>query len=107
MVSVYIVTYKNAHDLNQNIASLLATSGGMDLRINIINNHSDFSLNPKYEKSVTVLHNSLRPDFSTGHLARSWNQALIHGFRDLKNPASEIVITFKTMSFSNQDGYPN
>lgn len=91
MISVYIVTYRSPADLNNNIASLLAS--GADVRINVINNHSEFFLEPKHEKTVTVLHNRLRPDFSTGHLARNWNQALLHGFRDLKNPASEMVIT--------------
>lgn len=90
-VSIYIVTYRNPVDLNANIASILAS--GADVRINVINNHSQFFLEPRYEKAVTVLHNSLRPDFSTGHLARNWNQALLHGFKDLKNPASDIVVT--------------
>jgi len=91
MINVYIVTYRNPTDLNRNIASIFKS--GADVKINIINNHSEFFLEPEYENEVNVLHNSLRPDFSTGHLARNWNQALIHGFRDLRNPASEIVVT--------------
>jgi hypothetical protein len=90
-ISIYIVTYRNPVDLNRNIASIL--SSGADVRINIINNHSQFFLEPRYQKTVTVLHNSLRPDFSTGHLSRNWNQALLHGFKDLKNPASDVVVT--------------
>jgi hypothetical protein len=35
----------------------------------------------------------LRPDFSTGHLSRSWNQSIINGFQNLKNPKCDIVIT--------------
>jgi hypothetical protein len=89
--SIYIVTYRNPVDLNRNIASILAS--GADVRINVINNHSQFFLEPEHEKAVTVLHNSLRPDFSTGHLARNWNQALLHGFKDLKTPANDIVVT--------------
>lgn len=91
MISLYIATYRNPGDLNNTIASIRAS--GADVRINVINNHSDFFLEPKHEKAVKVLHNNLRPDFSTGHLARSWNQALLHGFQSLKNPASDIVIT--------------
>jgi hypothetical protein len=90
-VSIYIVTYRNSVDLNRNISSILAS--GADVRINVINNHSQFFLEPRFEKEVTVLHNSLRPDFSTGHLSRNWNQALLHGFKDLKNPANDIVVT--------------
>lgn len=91
MISIYIVTYRSPVDLNNNIGSILES--GADVRINVINNHSEFFLEPKHEKAVTVLHNNLRPDFSTGHLARNWNQALLHGFRDLRDPASDIVVT--------------
>lgn len=90
-ISIYIVTYRNPIDLNNNIASILAS--GVHARIYVINNHSQFSLEPEHKKAVTVLHNRLRPDFSTGHLSRSWNQALLHGFQSLNNPASDIVIT--------------
>ena len=90
-VSIYIVTYRSPVDLNRNISSILAS--GADVRINVINNHSQFFLEPVHEKAVTVLHNNLRPDFSTGHLARNWNQALLHGFKDLKIPANDIVVT--------------
>lgn len=90
-ISLYIVTYRNPIDLNRNIASILAS--GADVRIHVINNHSQFSLDPAHDKAVTVLHNHLRPDFSTGHLAINWNQALLHGFRDLNNPTSDIVVT--------------
>jgi hypothetical protein len=89
-VSIYIVTYRNPVDLNRNISSILAS--GADVRINVINNHSEFFLQPKHEKAVKVLHNSLRPDVSTGHLSRNWNQALLHGFKDLKDPANDIVV---------------
>lgn len=89
-VSVYIVTYQNPIDLNKNIASILAS--GVDARINVINNHSRFFLEPQHEKAVTVLRNVLRPDFSAGHLARNWNEALLHGFKDLNAPANDIVV---------------
>lgn len=91
MISIFIVTYRNPVDLNNNVASIL--NSGADVRINIINNHSEFFLEPEYESRVTVLHNNLRPNFSTGHLARNWNQALLHGFRDLRKPESDIVVT--------------
>jgi hypothetical protein len=91
MVSIYMVTYRNPIYLNKNIASILAS--GADVRINVINNHSEFVLDPRHRDAVTVLHNTVRPDFSTGHLARNWNQALLLGFQDLKNPACDIVIT--------------
>lgn len=91
MINIYIVTYRSPVDLNNNIASILASNA--DVSINVINNHSDFFLEPEHEKVVKIFHNSLRPDFSTGHLSRNWNQALLHGFQNLKNPTSDIVIT--------------
>jgi hypothetical protein len=91
IVSVFIVTYRSPVDLKNNIASILES--GADVTVNVINNHSDFELAPEHKHAVTVLHNQLRPDFSTGHLARNWNQALLLGFRNLKNPASDIVVT--------------
>lgn len=103
-ISVYIVTYRNPPDLNTNIASILAS--GADVRIYVINNHSKFFLEDAHERAVTVLHNQLRPDFSTGHLARNWNQALIHGFKDLKNPASDIVITVQDDVVFKADWFP-
>lgn len=104
MISLYIVTYRNPEDLNGTIASVLAS--GADVRINVINNHSEFFLEPKHEKAVTVLHNTLRPDFSTGHLARNWNQALLHGFRDLTHPASDIVVTVQDDVIFKPDWLP-
>jgi hypothetical protein len=34
----------------------------------------------------------MQPDFGTGHTSRNWNQALIHGFRDLDAPDCDLVI---------------
>jgi hypothetical protein len=105
MISIYIVTYRSRVDLNNNIASILAS--GADVRINVINNHSEFFLEPKHEKAVTVLHNNLRPNFSLGHLARNWNQSLLHGFQDLRNPASDIVITVQDDVIFKSNWLPN
>jgi hypothetical protein len=103
-VVVYIVTYRNPADLNRNIASILAS--GADVGINVINNHSHFFLEPGYANKVTVLHNSLRPDFSTGHLSRNWNQALLHGFKDLMNPANDIVVAVQDDVIFKEDWLP-
>ena len=40
-----------------------------------------------------VLANNLRPDFSTGHLSRNHNQALINGFESLINPKCDVVVS--------------
>jgi hypothetical protein len=63
------------------------------LEVYVVNNHTDFDLDPELESKVTVLHNTLRPDFSTGHLARSWNQCIINGFKSILSPDCDILIT--------------
>mgnify|MGYP003342408573 CR=1 FL=1 len=63
------------------------------LEINVINNHSNFSLNKEYDDIVKVWHNTLRPDFSTGHLSRNWNQAILNGFKSILKPDCDILIT--------------
>ena len=63
-IKIYIVTYKNSIDLNNNLKSLFSSNlNGKNLKINIINNHSDFHLSNKYINRVNILHNTLRPDF--------------------------------------------
>jgi hypothetical protein len=99
-VKIFIVTYKNSNVLNDTLESLFE---GIRfycnfiklIEIYIINNHSIFLLNNKFksgERMVKVLHNVLRPDFSTGYLSRNWNQALILGFQNLQEPDANIVI---------------
>jgi hypothetical protein len=92
----FIVTYKNSDLLDRCIRSILATSAGAHEReIHVLNNNSDFTLADDLMDKVNVIHNSGRPDFSTGHLSRSWNQALIHGFVSLTAPQADLVICCK------------
>jgi len=94
-VRQYIVTYKNPivlHDCLESIFKGLSDEELNMLELHIINNHSKFVLDKTFEKHVTVHHNSLRPDTSTGHLSRDWNSGLVHGFENLKKPACDIVI---------------
>ena len=90
IVNLFIVTFRNHNGLRECLESLRNTSipNNVALNINVINNHSDFIIN----SDVNVMHNKLRADFSTGHLSRSWNQAIIHGFKNLVNPIAQIVV---------------
>lgn len=91
----YIVTYKNPivlHDCLYSIFAGLSDEELSMLEIHILNNHSTFHIDKVFEQRVTIHHNVLRPDHSTGHLSRDWNTGLVHGFQDLKNPACDIVI---------------
>lgn len=95
-IKQYIVTYNNKYQINKCLESIFDNSTQDELNavdIFVINNHSNFSLDDIFVNKVQVLHNHLRPDFSTGHLARNWNQAIINGFKDLNNPDADIVIT--------------
>lgn len=91
----YIVTYKNPivlHDCLESIFKGLSDEEVNMLEIHILNNHSTFIIDKAFEKRVTIHHNVLRPDTSTGHLSRDWNTGLVHGFQDLQKPACDIVI---------------
>lgn len=95
-IKIFIVTYNQPKLLNDCLESIFLKSNHQELsnvQIFIINNHSDFFIEEKFHDKVTVLHNTLRPDFSTGHLSRNWNQAIINGFADLNNPQCDILVT--------------
>jgi hypothetical protein len=96
-MKIYIVTYKRSGILNDTLKKLFESdfSTVANTEVNIINNHSEFSLNPEFKEKVNVLHNVLRPDWSNGNLAENWNQALLGGFRDLSNPDTEYLVTMQ------------
>lgn len=92
-IKFYIVTYNREDHLNKTLESLFSTDiDEHDVEVFIVNNHSSFQMNEKFASRVTVLHNVLRPDFSTGHLSRNYNEILMHGFRDLNNPDCNILM---------------
>jgi hypothetical protein len=106
----YVVTYDNFTVLNrclQSIFPALKKYSGNDYQVYIINNHSNFYIDSKFEPYVKILHNELRPDFSSGHLARSWNQAIINGFKYLDNPDCDILITSQNDCEFSNDFIPN
>lgn len=104
IINLYIVTYRNHTGLHECLESLNNTDipPNITLNINVINNHSDFSIDGKF-KNVNVMHNTLRPDFSTGHLSRSWNQAIMHGFKNLLNPIAQIVVACQVDTIFSRD----
>ena len=96
-MKIYIVTYKRSDVLNDTLEKLF-NSDFKDLdntEVNIINNHSDFFLREDFKDKVNVLHNQTRPDWSNGNLAENWNQAILHGFKNLNKPDSKFVVTFQ------------
>lgn len=103
-IKLFIITYNNFEDLHNNLTSLFNSNNSiLDLQLFIINNHSNFFLSEEYQDKITILHNYLRPDFSTGHLSRNWNQAIINGFKNLDNPDSDVVITCQDDTIFEKD----
>ena len=91
---LYIVTYNNNEILNNwALKTLFESDFPFDnSEIYVINNHSNIYIEPQYKDKIKILNNDLRPDFSTGHLARNWNQAIINGFKNLNEPDCDLVI---------------
>jgi hypothetical protein len=103
-IKVFIVTYNNEYQLNNNLQTLYNSDLFQhDHEITVINNNRNFKLHEQFKDKVTVFHNVVRPDFSTGHLARDWNCALINGFKDLNNPDADIVVHVQDDTIFNPD----
>lgn len=102
-IKLYIVTYNNNVALSACLDSLFDSKIPNDVAFEcfIINNHSNIHMDRKYQ--VTIMNNNLRPDFSTGHLARNWNQAIINGFENLNSPACDIVVTCQVDTIFTSD----
>jgi hypothetical protein len=95
-IKQYIVNYNNDLILNGCLESIFNNLTEYELSIlevYIINNHSNINIHNNFVDKVVILNNETRPDFSTGHLARNWNQAIINGFKNLNNPDCDILIT--------------
>jgi hypothetical protein len=96
-IKIFILTYRNPADLNGGLEymfnSTAVSQTKHQIKLNVINNHTEFSISPDYAPYVTVYHNPLQPNFGTGHNSRNWNQALMLGFENLNNPKSDLVIT--------------
>lgn len=97
-IKIYIVTYKRPRVFNKTLDILFNKTDFKlipNCEVNVINNHSEFFIEEQFANKVNVIHNNARPDWDTGNLARNWNQALVHGFKDLNNPDCKIVTTMQ------------
>lgn len=110
-IKFYIITYNNDTILNEWILKSLNESNYSkeNTNIYIINNFSDhINIFNEYSKNISyVYHNTLRPDFSTGHLARNHNQAIINGFKNLNDPDCDLVIVCQNDTIVEKDWYEN
>ena len=92
---VFVVTYKNKDILENCLESILKASEYLNeedvLKITVLNNFEDLVLPEKF-KNMKIINNNARPSFSTGHLARSWNQCILHGIKDINNPECDVLV---------------
>ena len=103
-IKLYIVTYMGHKRINPTLKSLFESDlSEHDYEINIINNHTDIRVEEVYLNKINIFHNALRPDWSSGHLSRNWNQAIINGFKSLVNPDCDVVACSQDDSLFRKD----
>ncbi|TCL93593.1 hypothetical protein C8J38_10214 [Rhizobium sp. PP-WC-2G-219] len=98
-VKHFIVTYNNNDALSRAIESIFSTPTHHERSVYVISNHTKDHYNGPHP--ITFLRNATRPDFSTGHLARNWNQAIINGFVDLNSPDADLLLSQNDCVFEN------
>lgn len=95
-IELFIVTYKNDSMLLRCLESIhneIITKEKQDIiNVTIINNYQALSLGLADHNYAKIIDNAARPDFSTGHLARNWNQCILHGIQDINVPKNDVVI---------------
>lgn len=106
-IKLYCITYNDNDILNQWFLESLYLSNydKNNVDIFIIDNHSNISIDSKYNNLITIIPNTLRPNFSTGHLSRSWNQTIINGFVDLNNPDCDLVVACQVDTVLKKDWF--
>jgi len=94
-IKLYFITYKNNHELKETLKSVV-NSGikNYDYEINIVNNSPSVPIDFEIEglNNIRIIENQTRPEWSTGHLTRNWNECLMDGFRSLKNPECDLIV---------------
>jgi len=106
-IKFYIITYNNNPILNDWILKSLNESDydRKNVQVFVINNHTNIEINDEYKSFVIALNNDLRPDFSTGHLSRNHNQAIINGFQNLKTPDCDVVVSCQNDTILHKNWY--
>jgi hypothetical protein len=113
-LKLYLITYKNDPELNKTLLSLQKSDiHNHNYEITIVNNYhtKHVVVDPKFTLQHKIIDNHARPTFSTGHLARNWNECLIDAFVDVNKPQTEVAvlcqddIDFLHDSFSNLEKF--
>jgi hypothetical protein len=101
-IVVFIVRYKEVYKLYECLDSIR-----VNIPVYIINNYGTLVLPKDKYPNVTVMDNIVRPDFSTGHLSRNWNQAIINGFKNINYPAVDKVVAIQSDVKLSHNWYDN
>ena len=104
-IKVFIVTYNSPHRINKCLESLFSTDFPEDGYVGVMSNHTNHGIENKYLDRIELFENSCRPDWGTGHLSRSWNQCIMHGFKDLKNPECDALMLVQDDTLFQPDWY--
>ena len=94
-IRVFVVTYNSDDDVFKCLDSILGSDiTTMKHEVVVLNNFGYLArrMPKRFHGRVIVLDNPRRPDWSTGHLARDWNQCLVNGFQDLDAPRAKMVV---------------
>ena len=92
-VKVYLVTYRNDGELVKTIDSYINSGLYSRSSLTVVNNHTAGKPRIGERNYFTrLISNEARPDFSTGHLSRNWNECLMDGFQNLNSPDADVVI---------------
>jgi len=96
-IKLYIATYKRNDVLAETLDCLFESdfTEVCDGEVFVLSNHTSIEIQDRHKDKVKVIRNEGRPDWSNGNLSESWNQALVHGFKDLKKPDCDYVVTFQ------------
>lgn len=98
-VGIFIVTYNNDERIKENFIRFCDTTRhikDVHFEYTVINNYSKWVM-PNWftntlHHTINVWNNTMRPDWSCGHLTRDYNAAFINGFVDLNNPQCDQII---------------
>lgn len=105
-LKIFIVRYKE--DLNPILRSLREKDSFSLFEVYVINNYGKIfkeDFEGIFPSNLFILNNEVRPDFSTGHLSRSWNQAIINGFKDLSSPDADVLVLIQADSLFKENFY--
>lgn len=93
-INLFIASYKRNEVLSETIDFILNSDfkTSCDGKIFVLSNHTSTIIKEKHRDKVKVIRNEGRPDWSNGNLGESWNQAIVHGFKDLKKPQCDFVV---------------